>query len=819
MVKKRLSGKNGCGGRFVGISDMLCGERLEGGRFVTGKNVRRDVFEPDVWKSAALPEVVRDDGWVPAGITTLAAAPGKMAVWFSRGNVLGYAVTGTVNVPDIACKVTTLGILKGGLVHVSDLNDGVVRIMVKGGRAVYATYDLQGIMTFCGEMPQLPWLHFLRAKEMNLSVGIGTVALSGKSDPRGNALSEDDVAIVSRAVKGAYKKLKAYANGTGMFLQPVIARYRLLDGTGSTVVVSPPVMVGASGGVQCTGEFTLASTDSLATVSAGNLHGAAFSLHIAGLEEIMAPWNRVVKRLVVELSPETDIVDEDGECMSRVSNDGREVTVSVTLPVGSEESRRRNVLGLLADPEKFGEHLIVENPFGYGCAAEVAVPVFPSAKRLTEPFGLRRHPVRDAVSFNYVADAGGWAVACGERQEQFGGYPPVCFSTVYGSGIWRALAEVDVVRADGSVQHYVSVCSGDNNVPLEFSPMIMFPDPNARKLTLSLESGGKTISETYHMQSLPDAGCACFLSEGFKGVSPRGELASLPSYGGDIPGVEERAGYVGIFDGPAMGRELDSILIETGAVAAASPAPRNGGSWDFSRVRLLLFGGNGTSVATIDKDGRFHSVAPMDSRPVRDASAVCRASGSKGLTHFVVAGGDLIEVSRSGVATLLSHCFAKRVGWCGRWNELWLSGGGKAPRRIDPRRPMEVIEVCGATVGMSPCFRQWCGRQLIVSDTGHVCDVENENDSVVDVALALRYDMGGIGGKPYVNLLADVFAARYHGSVGIYGDNGTALPELLCSYRVDGELNMPSSMRMAVPRRRFLELHVAGEAAGMAVRN
>ena len=126
MVKKRLSGKNGCGGRFGGISDMLCGERLEGGRFVTGKNVRRDVFEPDVWKSAARPEVVSDDGWVPAGITTLAAAPGKMAVWFSRGNVLGYAVTGTVNVPDIACKVTTLGILKGGLVHVSDLTSVLI---------------------------------------------------------------------------------------------------------------------------------------------------------------------------------------------------------------------------------------------------------------------------------------------------------------------------------------------------------------------------------------------------------------------------------------------------------------------------------------------------------------------------------------------------------------------------------------------------------------------------------------------------------------------------------------------------------------------
>ena len=822
MAKERNTQRKGL---VTGVSsrwiNMGYCERLRGGRFVTGKNVRRDTDDHAVWREARLPKVVRDDGWVPTGSTVLAGAPGKMAVWFSKGNVIGYALCDSGSILDVACEVRTLGILNGELVHVADLKDGVVRMIVKGCRAVYATYDRYGVMTLCGEMPQLPWLRFVRLEERNLSIGIGSVALSGKSDPHGSVLSEEDAAVVSSALKGAYGKLRSRANGSGMFLQPVIARYRLLDGAGGTVVVSPPVMVGASGGVQCTDEFSMTSTDGLASLSAGRIYGNAFSLVLRGMESVVAPWNGVIKRLVVELCGELDVVDEAAECMSRVSNDGREVTVNVTLPTGNEDVRRKKVLSKLVSHENFEEHLVVEDPFGAACVSEVKVPVFPVLKSVTRPYAAGRNPLRDAVTFDFVGEAGGWTVACGKSEELFSGFPAACFSTVDGSGSWKALIETKVARADGSVQSFVNVCSGDGDAPAELSPLLVFPDANAREMTLNMESGGKIQSETYRLTSLPDAGCACFVGDGCRGIMPRGVISSMPSHPENVAGTVEHAGYVGMFSDATMCQELGSMTFDSGTVVAAVSAPSNGGSWDFSRVRLLLFGSGGINVATIDGNGRFHSLAPLDDRPVKGIRGVCRVSGPKGLTHYVIAGDDLLEVSRSGIKTLLVHCRAESVGWCGRRNELWLSGGGRPLRRVDPRWPQEEIEVSGAVVGESPLLLQWGARQLVVSEEGYVCDVAQESDSPVEAAIALRYEtsVGGSDGRGIVNLLLDVCAARYHGTIGVYGDNGTALPELLCSYKVNGAINMPAPMRLVAPRRRFVELHVAGEVAELAIRN
>lgn len=320
------------------------------------------------------------------------------------------------------------------------------------------------------------------------------------------------------------------------------------------------------------------------------------------------------------------------------------------------------------------------------------------------------------------------------------------------------------------------------------------------------------MSETYNLSPVAEAGCACYLNGGCKGMMPRGEAYELPAQGESAKSVVDRPGYVGVFADATLGQELDSMVMDGGTLVAAYPAPRGGGSWDFSRVRMLLFGSAGTWVATINGKGKFHSFAPMDGRPVACVGAICPASGAKGLTHYVAAGEDVIEVTRSGVTTLLTHCCADSVGWCGRRNELWLYGGDKPLRRVNPKWPEEVIEVGVPAVGLC----QWNGRQLIVEDEGYVRDVSAEEDGAVDAAIALRYErQDGWRGA----LTVDFNAAQYDGTIGVYGDNGSELPELLCSYAIKGALNAPAFVRLAAPGRRFVEMHMAGKGGGMILRN
>ena len=61
-----------------------------------------------------------------------------------------------------------------------------------------------------------------------------------------------------------------------------------------------------------------------------------------------------------------------------------------------------------------------------------------------------------------------------------------------------------------------------------------------------------------------------------------------------------------------------------------------------------------------------------DLRAIESPAAVKEATGSNGLTHIAVAGGDLVEVDRSGVRTLLSDCKAIEAARSGRFDEIWL---------------------------------------------------------------------------------------------------------------------------------------------------
>ena len=143
-----------------------------------------------------------------------------------------------------------------------------------------------------------------------------------------------------------------------------------------------------------------------------------------------------------------------------------------------------------------------------------------------------------------------------------------------------------------------------------------------------------------------------------------------PQVAAVAPGAPEW-GTVHFVDTASPGAPPVVSVAGTDEIVAMAQPPRGGSSWDFARVKLLLFGREGIRVATFDAGGRLRSSAPFDPRGVPSVRCVCAGvAPSGGGCLYAVAGGDLLRVLPSRSETLLRRCDAVAIGWSGRYGEL-----------------------------------------------------------------------------------------------------------------------------------------------------
>ena len=261
-----------------------------------------------------------------------------------------------------------------------------------------------------------------------------------------------------------------------------------------------------------------------------------------------------------------------------------------------------------------------------------------------------------------------------------------------------------------------------------------------------------------------------------------------------------------------LGRIIDRRKVADGMIHAVKVVPRSGSGWDFSRLKLLFFGETGTQAATLNGQGAFHSVAPADHRPVLSAQAVCEATGSQGATLLAYAGNDLIGISGQKVATLKASLAddipsPASVGWEGRNREVWLSpadGSGKLWRLTEAG---ELIEASLTGLSGKGTLRFATVQGALLASSGN--GVHNLSDETatysMDASLTTRLR---VAGHPSL-LRLNIFATQVDGTVTLSGDRGTEIAEPSLHLEIDGQLNAPVTLRLASPRREWLETCVS----------
>lgn len=807
-----LNGRSGKNGKSAEISCQAI--------ITEAVNLRRDPNDKSVWRPAGRPVKVSDSNLIeftrlePFGDGRVAVL--SLGAKSTEGSYPLYCqvFVGGQPAEGSAGTLKQIGTLPGEPILADSDSPGVIRLLLRHLPDQYLTYDLQLNFTLCGAMPQLPDMLFSAGETNTLYQPVGNVKLSGKSTgASGGSLNAEDEKALTDSLIAAYDQLRSRCSSMNYALQPVLVRYRLLDAAGNTVALGPTVFVGIPAGFTAADGILLNSSDSLATLAGGTMEATVFRPCLKVPGTLSAPWNRLVSKLVVEMSAEIDPLERKqtvGYGM-RLHTDSGAVTVTACLPGFSrgtvaDTSRFRNLVRSASSVPmtKVAEYPL---PFGGGMGTPGTV------KAIALPSSTARYdiPIKASDSLGAVARSysaalrdGDLTVLCNPLAEPFEGWSPLNFvasretSGSGGSGSWKLAFSVQLATPAGT-RRLMTEATGTGGCPASFSPLLSYPSDEASELTVTLlHPSGKVYRESFPLTVDPATGMARHVADGAKRITLTATTSQYkPEASTFAPRMQN--GVAEVFTTSDLHTPTSRTRVMPGAINAVRTAPRSRSSWDFSRRKLLFFGDSGTYLATLNGSGEFHAIAPVDRREVRSATAVCDATGEAGATLRAIAGEEIVEVNGTKISTL--HSFAGTqfspvaLGWSEPFKELWILGADGTLKRLTADG--ELIGADFPQTGTAGRIANTPDGLLLSSSTGTYRLDREETDDNATIVLKERF-------LPSVRatwLTLNTFASSLAGSFTLAGDRGTVIPEPLLKLTFSGACNSAIPLRLTALRR------------------
>lgn len=672
-----------------------------------------------------------------------------------------------------------------------------------------------------GLTPQFPAFSFTVTDTAAFSARIDARLLTQHYGTHSSQLSSADLHNFSADLISAYDSACAQASHAGYFLQPVIARYRLVDRDGNTLFASTPVIVALPDGLQAVNADTLA-IDSYTAIESHALTLTGFRIGITVPPVADTAWNDIVTAMEIELSPMIDPIDRTTLVSHRLENltatgctlryfmPGVATSMSVDADkfsamvvdylqrwgeIASVKARISSPMSLNA-----GETIAID------CNADSPIPDMPVNSPMQQAFtAFPRFVAETALN---SGDMVAWADISSSRQSP-------CSLDMLAlqrtPGAWRAYARVDCDDGD------ILVCHTDGTAlsPADLSPLIIYPDASASSVTLTLSADGVVNTATFPLSPAPSGQFACYIAPMLAPVrlTDEAEAYIIPAHKASSrrqPGMMAVAQY---------SRPLSltaSVTVSQAPIVAVTPAVRSTSSWDFARKHLYAFTASGTYAVAVNALRTSMSAHVIDSRPVLSSQAI--ASTPDGV--IVATASALIRVYASRAVDLISGVNFDKVAFSPRFNELWLT---------DKQNRLVILSF-SRNGGFywrdfaSPRFMTTLGDYLFVVADGTLYNASVEDTSQeiyvsFDRRLAVDGDLFPHAlhrhRLPVVrNASWRVFASRFDGFMAVYGDSGTAHPGrdryILNKMIVSGSLNAPLSTRIIAPQCPYVAVVVDG---------
>lgn len=544
-----------------------------------------------------------------------------------------------------------------------------------------------------------PAVWFEEYSEQTLTQDVGESRLSGDYSSRSGSLNAADTARLTSDVLAAYTALSDTARAGGLWMQPVMMRWRLADADGKTLLTGAPVAVGPKEGAGGCAEFHATLADDLGSRLPAQISSAVYRLRVRTMVGTTADAARC-RKLIVEATLPLHPLDTSAQCPTRISraSGSNKTTLSFRLPGSSAgmadapSLRSGLVRGLI--PNLAGLYRTVaeiDNPFSCSKTVELRAEDFPAADpadacRIMEAAAGRRPEKaarEEALSsaphtFGAMAGAvsGDTVMWGGIRPFRFGGFcPQTWFRDFTGDGDWYATATVSF--ADGkSVTVAEHIGAGR---PERVRPVLWYPAPDAVAMTLCMVADGRVTQAEFPLTATADGRGAAWVADGAKPVvwyDIAADTSSAPSV--TPPFSRAVSPMPGAVATARLGQPETATGLRTvtaGSIVALHPAPSGDSAFGYAYRRFLIFCSAETLMATTSADGGLRSVDYFDYRALASPDHVTPTTDSQS-PLMAVLGGDLTAIGRRRCVTLIRGFGAHSLGWDALSSRLWAAGAG-----------------------------------------------------------------------------------------------------------------------------------------------
>lgn len=686
--------------------------------------------------------------------------------------------------------------------------------------------------------------------------------LAGSYSAHDSRLNEADARTVGRQLSTLYSDLATRAAAARLYLQPLLAQYRLKDAAGQTLYESAPVLLVPPGGLQClsssSGRITTGSTALLTGLS---LTARGFAPKLVKADDFEAGLSANVAEVELLLSPQLHPIDSSAGAATLLGSvnastlslsawlPGAPRDVNPGAPGGWVHSRirllltRRGAFALspvgnarLEDYALTGGFDTLHATFEAQTAHLVKVmdaikahldrlgsdPEFASTTRK-----LMRMQMPHSFGARSGAASGDTIIWGGLHRIPFRGYNPselaASVAAASSSGVTSYEATVRLAH-EGEMFRVQSPAGTEITA---FSPLLVYPDGEATQLTITAGFSGRRFS----LLPSADGSTAFFLSPDLLPVDVS-TFSTLAEQDDDSTSVNDTAdsSLVGLASGSSPDLLTDIVDTSAGEIVAVAAAPRANGGLEFGRNIFYAFGSCGTDIIRVNSSRNTLTAMRVDDRPIASSTAVAPGFGQLA----VIAGSDLVVFSSShrpvtlcrGVGgVMLGYEPVNDEYWCvepysdlsvilpAAMGEIGGPEPGDISQIISQKPQITVVSADGSTIYKRSnvsveSLLNTPGHLLIATPARYLLDASREESGSVafsfsrDIALPRR--CGATLGRLDTGLTGEGLSGTV--TVSSSADINFTAPRLECSASVSGKLHHSLQLVLATPHAHFLRL-------------